>query len=135
MINSWKKFWKGLGWFGKTVTIVVLIIIVASVTPFGRSIWNSWFFNVQKADDITNYNTIKKVEDSCRAMMSSYTADKLIWDQYKNSDSEEQVSWANQAKMRANKTAASYNEYVLKNSFVWQDNIPKDIQGRLEYIE
>lgn len=129
------EFWKDLGWFGKTVVVVVLIIVIASVTPFGRSIWNSWFFNVQKADDATNYNTIKKVEDSCRAMISSYTADKLTWDQYKNSDSEEQVSWANQAKMRANKTAASYNEYILKNSFVWEDNIPKDIQERLEYIE
>ena len=129
------EFWKDLGWFGKTVIIVILIVIIAAITPFGRSVWNSWFFNIQKADDATNYNTIKKVEDSCRAMIASYTADKLIWEQYKDSDSEEQVSWANQAKMRANKTAASYNEYILKNSFVWEDNIPKDIQERLGYIE
>ena len=129
------EFWKDLGWFGKTVIIVILIVIIAAITPFGRSVWNSWFFNVQKADDATNYNTIKKVEDSCRAMIASYTADKIIWEQYKDSDSEEQVSWANQAKMRANKTAASYNEYILKNSFVWEDNIPKDIQERLGYIE
>lgn len=128
-------FWKELGWLGKTIVVVTLIIIIAAVTPFGRSIWNSWFFNVQKADDITNYRTVKQVEDSCRAMISSYTADKLTWEQYKNSDSEEQVSWANQAKMRANKTAASYNEYILKNSFVWADNIPKDIVRRLDYIE
>ena len=135
MIDSWKKFWKDLGWFGKTITIITIVIIVALITPFGRSIWNSWFFNVQKADDVTNYQTIKHVEDSCRAMISSYTADRLTWEQYKNSDSEEQTSWANQAKMRANKTAASYNEYILKNSFVWADNVPKDIVQRLEYIE
>ena len=68
-------------------------------------------------------------------MISSYTSDKLTWQQYKNSDSQEQRTWAEQAKMRANKTAASYNEYILKNSFVWQENIPQDIAQRLEYLE
>lgn len=135
MIDSWKEFWKDLGLFGKTMTILIIVIVIAAVTPPGRSIWNRWFYNVQKADDITNYNTIKQVEDSCRAMISSYTSDKLTWEQYKDSENAEQVSWANQAKMRANKTAASYNEYILKNNFVWQDNIPKDIKQRLEYLE
>ena len=96
---------------------------------------NRFVFQVRKVDDATNYNTLKKVEDTCRAMISSYTADKLTWEQYKDSDNEEQVSWASQAKMRANKTAASYNEFVLKNSFVWEDNIPKDIAQRLEYLQ
>ena len=122
--------------FWKTCIIVVVIVLaLALITPWGRSLWNQWFFGVQKADDATNYNTIKRVEDTCRAMMSSYTADRLTYEQYKNSTYEEQISWANQAKMRANKTAASYNEYILKNSFVWEDNIPKDIKKRLEYIE
>ena len=90
---------------------------------------------MHKIDDATNYNTIKKVEDSCRAMISSYTADKLTWEQYKDSEGEEQRSWADQAKMRANKTAASYNEFILKNSFVWQENIPKDILQKLDYLQ
>ena len=67
-------------------------------------------------------------------MISSYTYDKLTWEQYKDSDSSEKQSWAEQAKMRANKTAASYNEYVLKNSFVWDGNVPEDIEKSLEYI-
>ena len=46
-------------------------------------------------------------------------------------DSNEKQSWAEQAKMRANITAASYNEYILKNSFVWDGNIPKDISEKL----
>ena len=37
--------------------------------------------------------------------------------------------------MRANKTAASYNNYILKNSYVWSDNVPKDIYTKLDYIE
>ena len=36
--------------------------------------------------------------------------------------------------MRANKTAATYNEYVLKNSYVWEENVPDDILTRLEYL-
>lgn len=135
MIDEISKWWEKRAWYAKILIIVCLIFLVSLVTPFGRTIWNSWFYNVQKADDITNYATIKKVEDSCRAMISSYTSDRLTWEQYKNSDSEEQVSWANQAKMRANKTAASYNEYILKNSFVWRENIPPDIYERLEYLK
>ena len=119
-----------------TALAVVGVILVVGVTILGLTGGlNRCFFQVHKIDDATNYNTIKKVEDSCRAMISSYTSDKLTWQQYKNSESEEQRSWAEQAKMRANKTAASYNEYILKNSFVWQGNIPQDIAQRLEYLE
>ena len=114
--------------------MLVSVLVLSAVTPTGRALWNRWFFSVQKADDTTSYNTIKRVEDTCRAMISSYTSDRLSWEQYKNSPYEEQLSWANQAKMRANKTAASYNEYILKNSFVWKDNIPSDISRKLEYL-
>lgn len=119
-----------------TALAVVGVILVVGVAIIGLTGGlNRFFFQVHKIDDSTNYNTIKKVEDSCRAMISSYTSDKLTWQQYKNSDSQEQRTWAEQAKMRANKTAASYNEYILKNSFVWQENIPQDIAQRLEYLE
>lgn len=127
----------------KKVTAVLLTLLLValvgssiffSATPTGKAMWNSWFFAVQKADDKTNYETRKEVEDACRAMIASYTSDKLTYEQYKDSDSEEKQSWAEQARMRANKTAASYNEYVLKNSFVWEDNIPADIVSNLPYI-
>ena len=121
--------------------VLIALAVLAAVVLVGVAIlgltgaWNRFAFQVQKIDDATNYRTIKQVEDSCRAMISSYTADKLAYEQYKDSDSQEQQSWAAQAKMRANKTAASYNEYILKNSFIWQDNIPKDILQRLEYLK
>ena len=123
-----KTVWKVVG------IVLVSVLVLSAVTPTGRALWNRWFFSVQKVDDTTNYNTVKRVEDTCRAMISSYTSDRLTWEQYKGSTYEEQVSWANQAKMRANKTAASYNEYILKNSFVWKDNIPSDISRKLEYL-
>ena len=118
-----------------SVLIVLGLILFFTITPTGRSIWNKNMYDVQKADDSTRYETRKHVEDTCRSMISSYTSDKLTWEQYKDSDNNEKQSWAEQAKMRANKTAVSYNEYVLKNSFVWCGNIPNDISEKLNYIE
>ena len=64
----------------------------------------------------------------------TYSTDKLTYEQYKDSTNSEKIGWAEQAKMRANKTANTYNEYILKNSYVWKGNIPKDIEERLEII-
>ena len=120
------------------LTILSMVLIVAIIffagTPTGRAIVNNWRFSLQKVDDVTLYEKRKEVEDACRAMMASYNADKLTYEQYRGSDNLEKQSWAEQAKMRANKTASSYNEYVLKNSFVWKDNVPADIYGKMEYI-
>lgn len=115
--------------------IIIGIVLFFTLTPEGKSMWNKKMYEVQKADDATRYETRKQVEDSCRAMVASYTSDKLTYEQYAGSDDSEKASWAEQAKMRANKTAASYNEYVLKNSYVWDGNIPKDIAEKLEYIK
>lgn len=118
-----------------TILVVVLIFVAIAVGPAVKALKNSYNYAVQKADDATNYKTLREVEDSCRAMIASYEADRLIFEQYKDSDNEEKQSWAEQAKMRANRTAAQYNEYVRKNSFVLADNVPNDIDERLEYVE
>lgn len=89
----------------------------------------------QKIDDATSYETRKNVEDSCRAMVASYQADSLTWQMYKDSDDPEKQSWAEQAKMRANRTASTYNNYILKNSYVWEGNIPQDISRGLPPIK
>lgn len=120
---------------GSVIITLVISLGVSYMTPKGRAAINSYFHDVQKADDLTSYDTRKEVEDSCRAMISSYNADALTYKQYKDSDNEEKVGWAEQAKMRANKTASTYNNYVLKNSYVWEGNIPADIRSQLEYIE
>lgn len=130
--------------FWATVLYVILVILViaaiifaifVNVTPAGKAMWNNWFHKVQEADDNTNYETKKKVEDTCRAMIASYESDRLTYMQYKDSDNEEKQSWAEQAKMRANKTASTYNNYILENNYVWDDNVPSDIKGRLDYID
>lgn len=124
-----------------TVLIVLACILIIGLplyftaTPSGVSAWNNWFGTVQKADDDTNYETLKRVEDTCRSMISSYNSDKLTYEQYKDSDDEEKQNWAEQAKMRANKTASTYNNYILKNDYIWQNNIPADIYRELPYID
>jgi len=119
--------------FGLAI-VLILVLIFVSMNPIGRAAWNTWFYHVHKTDDVTNYQTIKQVEDTCRAMIASYNADKLRYEQYITSDSAEQRSWGEQAKIRANQTAAVYNEYILKNSFVFQGNIPSDIRSDLEFL-
>lgn len=127
---------------GKTGTIITTIIcclfvgaiIFFGFTPGGRSVWNEYTHEMKKADE-NQYESRKKVEDTARAMVASYKADVTTYNQYKDSDNEEKQSWAEQAKMRANKTALSYNEYIRENSYVWEDNIPSDIDYDLPIIE
>ena len=116
-------------------TLLVVGIIYFTATPAGVATWNNWWHGVQKADDDTNYETRKHVEDTCRAMIASYQSDKLTYEQYKDSDNEEKQSWAEQAKIRANKTAVEYNNYILKNTYVWKNNVPADIYMNLEILE
>lgn len=116
------------------IAIVVLMAVGYNFAPGVREAVNKNQYAVQKADDATNYKTLKKVEDTCRAMISSYNADKLTWQQYRDSESAEERGWASQAMLRANRTAATYNAYILENSFVWADNVPDDIDRELPYL-
>lgn len=129
---------KGLKIFG--IIILGLIIFGGFVIGGVLGGWfKTWFTNKvewvdQKIEDRTSYDTMKKVEDTCRSMIASYKTDKATYDMYKTSDNAEKQSWAEQAKMRANKTANTYNEYILKNSYVWEGNIPEDIDANLKII-
>ena len=113
------------------VLAATLICALTCCRWVGTYVENQIGYVDQKIDDRTNYETRKTVEDSCRAMISSYEADKLTWMQYKDSEDSEQRSWADQAKMRANRTVSNYNNYILKNSYVWEGNIPLDIRSEL----
>lgn len=116
-------------------TALLIGIIFVACTPTGRRKWNSYTHSLQTADDETAYKTLKQVEDTCRSMIASYNSDKLVYEQYKNSDNSEKQSWAEQAKMRANRTASDYNNYILKNNYIWKNDVPADIYMVLPYIE
>ena len=122
------------------VILAVVFLVSTAVIGFGVDLGGTWLRNkqeyaIQKVDDATNYETLQKVENTARAMISSYESDKLTYEQYKDSDNAEKQSWAEQAKMRANKTATTYNNYLLENSFVWKGNIPADISSELPIIQ
>lgn len=124
---------------GTIIVAIISVILIGAIiffgfTPGGRSVWNSYTHSLEKADE-NQYETKKQVEDTVRSMIASYKSDVATYEQYKDSDNEEKQSWAEQAKMRANRTANSYNEYILKNSYVWEDNIPSDIDCSLPIVE
>lgn len=121
------------------IILTILLIIVMSGVGIGLGWFDTFLSNKveyvnKKIDDRTNYDTRKKVEDTARASIASYKTDKATWEMYRDSDNEEKQSWAEQAKMRANKTASVYNEYMLKNSYVFEGNIPADIDYQLEIL-
>lgn len=115
--------------------MVILVLSFTSCTPGIVKAINGYDESLHRAYDDSNYYTKKEVEDTCRAMISSYETDKTTYLQYKDSDNETKQEWAEEAKMRANKTANTYNNYVLKNSYVWENNVPDDIKEKLEIIQ
>lgn len=114
--------------------IIVAIVIIVFAPDIRRGI-NNWRHDIQKADDATDYETLKKVEDTCRAYIASYEADKVTYETMKDATDEVSIETARSAKIRANRTAATYNNYYLKNSYVWRDNVPVDIKTKLPVIE
>ena len=123
--------WK---WVIVACIVILCFAIIFAITPSGRAVWNKWTSTVQEVDDKTNYTTRKKVEDTCRSMIASYISDRLVWEQYKDSTDKDERLWSEQAKIRANKTAATYNNYILKNRFVFSENVPNDIFEQLDYL-
>ena len=115
--------------------IFLLFVVWVSFFPSGRAVLNNYTTTMRKVDDRTMYEQRRTVEDTCRAMISSYTSDVLTYKQFKDSEVAEKRNWAEQAKMRANKTASSYNNFILKNRFLWQDNVPFDIDIELAYVD
>lgn len=128
-----------VGCLGYTIIafIVIAFIFVGYINffPSGRALINKYDYIMHKVDDRTKYETRKKVEDTARASIASYKTDKSTYEQYKDSDDKEKKSWSEQAKMRANKTANIYNEYILKNSYVFEGNIPSDIVYELPILK
>ena len=117
---------------GKILAFIAIIVaLFFSATTIGRTVWNTYWHDVEKADDNTSYENRKKVEDTARAYISSYNADVDIYNTYCNNENENMKSYAESARIRAIQTANSYNDYLQKNSYVWADNMPDDLPSSL----
>ena len=119
---------------GIILTLVILGVIALAYTVAGRTLINKWDASLKEADVNSKYETQKEIEDTLRSYIASYEADRITWETNKNMDNAEAQQLAAAALTRANRTAATYNQYYLKNSFVWKDNIPSDIQKELPYL-
>lgn len=117
----------------KALILLTLGLLVTSCNPFkGINGWlNKVDYELEKQNDSLNYKRKKQVEDTARAMISSYESDRLTY----LTILKENKQIALQAKIRANNTAVQYNEYILKNNYIWKENIPEDIKMKLEIIQ
>ena len=113
------------------VMVGIVIPVLYSWSPGFRATWNRQQHRVQKADDATRYETLRTVEDTCRAMQASYQADVSAYRAYADAGDTE---LATQMLIRINRTACTYNEYVRKNSYVWRGQVPKDIDAPLVIV-
>lgn len=113
------------------ITLFIALIIFLGFTPFGKQLVLGYDSAMQEAGEIS-YENRKDVEDTCRSMIATYKSDVDIYNLYKDSDNPNQKNYADAALIRAIKTANEYNEYILKNSFVWKENVPADIYMSLE---
>lgn len=124
------------GWI-VLISVVATLAIGAGIffgcTPIGRQIITGYQHDMEKAGE-NNYKNRKAVEDTCRGYIASYKADKAAYEQYKDSDDDYYRRLAESYRTRANSTATTYNEYFLKNSYVWEENIPSDIVRELPLI-
>ena len=120
-------------------SIVCCCSDIFGATPTGKAMWNNWFYTVQKVDDATNYETRKQVEDTCRAMISTYEKDKAEYEAniklYEETSDKYYLEVANGYRQQANSSASTYNNYILKNSYVFEGNVPLDIRTELEILK
>jgi len=120
-----------------TLGICLLVILIGGgviAAPHYLRWRNEFRFELQTIHDQTDYTTLRRVEDTARAMVATWEGDRLQWEQFKDSDVQEERNWANGALMRANRTATSFNNFILENSFVWAYGVPDDLQEPLPIL-
>ena len=114
--------------------LVMLLIGLILLLPSTRRLIIGYDYQIKKIEE-ESYKNRKAIEDTARSMIAQYESDKLVYEQYKDSDKDNYKELAENAKTRVNNTAIKYNEYILKNEYVWKDNVPKDIYKELANIK
>lgn len=122
---------KGQALVAVLVLAGLICAVCATAIPSCRAAWNRYAADLRKVDDATTYETTRSVEDNCRAMQAAYRSDLANARVYAASGHKE---WAESLLVRVNRTAATYNEYVRRNNFVWRGNVPSDIDAELPMV-
>lgn len=122
------KIWQRILIIWLIVIIAVFLFIV--LTPQGRDFWNRY----HGGKDTWTEEQRRTVEAVCRAMIASWEEDEEVYLKYRNSEIEEERAKAEYAKASANRTAESYNAYLLQNAYIFSGDMPDDIYGAIEQI-
>lgn len=119
-------------------SLLILLAISHSVLYSFNSSYRSWVnefqYRREYVDSETDYKNRKMVEDTARAMIANYTTYKLTYETYKDSKNENELSYANQARIQANSVASNYNNYLTQNSYIFKGNLPSGIPLTLPYL-
>lgn len=128
----------------KTLGIIALTLLVAfalaiTFIPSARQAFNEYAFGMKRIDQETDYTNRKMVEDSARSMIANYEFAKAETASYASFCATATYDKARcqrslDAKASANKTASNYNNYILKNRYLWKNNLPSDIFLELAMI-
>ena len=111
--------------------IIIAIALFLGCTEKGRDIWRRYHCTMDNnCDNITNKERVE-AEEACRAMIAAWETDALTYKQNKDTNPAE----AEQARERANITAASYNDFMMVNGYLWDETLPDGIYGMIEPIE
>lgn len=111
---------------------ILLVVVISAVTPTGIRLWNEAKYRNQVAFTETDYATLKKVEDTCRAEIATYEAYVAAYEAYQVAG---QTQNALTTKISANNVASRYNSYILKNNYIWGKNVPLDIRDKLPLLD
>ena len=113
------------------VVVFILVVIIGVVVyfgliPSGIEKWNGFRYK-----DTITAEMKKEVENTCLSMIASWETDAQTYKENKGIDE----TVANEARMSANKTAESYNDYILKNGYVFGETLPEGVYAVIEPIE
>ena len=120
--------------------LLVLFLGAYTFIPSVRWAVNEYVFMMERVDEETDYGNRKQVEDTARSMISNYEFAVGEYETYKvfcetAQYDKDRCQRALDSKTSANKTASTYNNYLLKNKFLFKGNMPADIYYALETIK
>lgn len=122
------------------LTLLIGFVLFVTFTPMGRAMMNEYGFMMERVDEEIDYDNRKMVEDTARSMIATHDSAFMEYETYrtfceKETYDENKCERALSARTSANKTASTYNNYMLKNKYLFKGNMPFDIFYELPFIE
>ena len=116
---------------GIALGLLIIVLALIFAPPWIRA-RNEYRATLQRIHAETCPDMLRAQERQARNMIASWEADRDQWLMFRDSDNQEERNWANGALMRANRTASSFNNFMLEHS--WIHGIPDDIAESLPML-